>query len=416
MSRAAAWLLAVCVFLTNCLSMCLSVAHCIPRVAPWSLDSSPPSAKRQGGKVRDRFATPNFAAEKNAPWACDLGQLLVASGVRPQSSRLDRRAMLSLIALGAAGFASNVAFLPASRAEAPRPGVLRSATPATRMVPCICTGGRVGGRIGGRLGWLKPIDQSKERVKRFGRVQKALAVLIPAVVLATGCVSPIPSRGGQQVRLQQRDPQKGALAELGSLSSSVNYPGSRNDVATARRYYVEAPKWGPTAPKCLDSQLDTIRAKEEVHRSAQGGQWTYPGWRADAARGFKSKEHTDQRAMRNVAKTMDLAQELHKTVPQRMLASVWTSFRSMYIYAFRFVELLDIYAMTLAFWIILQALEDPFGVGLSKSNHLAWVQAWGFAFGGSVLLALSASSAIGFCPLIFLTGFYGLMAVLRDPP
>ena len=77
---------------------------------------------------------------------------------------------------------------------------------------------------------------------RFGRVQKALAVLIPAVVLATACVSPIPSRGGQQVRLQQREPQKGALAELGSLSSSVNYPGSRNDVATARRYYVEAPK------------------------------------------------------------------------------------------------------------------------------------------------------------------------------
>ena len=353
----------------------------------------------------------------------------MASGVRPQSSRLNRRAMLSLIALGAAGFASNVAFLPASRAEAPRPGVLRSATPATRMVPCICTGGRVGGRIGGRLGWLKPIDQSKERVKRFGRVQKALAVLIPAVVLATACVSPIPSRGGQQVQLQQRNPQKGALAELGSLSSSVNYPGSRNDVATARRYYVEGPKWGPTATKCLDSQLDTIRAKEEVHRSAQGGQWTYPGWRADAARGFKSKEHTDQRAMRNVAKTMDLAQELHTTVPQRMLASVWTSFRSMYIYAFRFVELLDIYAMTLAFWIILRILralrslrilrEDPFETSfeeVSKSNDRAWGQAWGLAFGGSVFLALSASSAIGFCPLIFLTGFYGLMAVLRDPP
>ena len=218
------------------------------------------------------------------------------------------------------------------------------------------------------------------------------------------------------MRLQQRDPQKGALAELGSLSSSVNYPGSRNDVATARRYYVEAPKWGPTATKCLDSQLDTIRAKEEVHRSAQGGQWTYPGWRADAARGFKSKEHTDQRAMRNVAKTMDLAQELHKTVPQRMLASVWTSFRSMYIYAFRFVELLNIYAMTLACWIILRwASDDPFEE-VSKSNDLARVQAWQFAFGGSVFLALSASSAIGFCPLIFLTGFYGLMAVLRDPP
>ena len=329
--------------------------------------------------------------------------------------------MLSLIALGAAGFASNVAFLPASRAEAPRPGVLRSATPATRMVPCICTGGLVGGRIGGRPGWLKPIDQSKERVKRFGRVQKALAVLIPAVVLATACVSPIPSRGGQQVQLQQRNPQKGALAELGSLSSSVNYPGSRNDVANARRYYVEGPKWGATATKRLDSQLDTIRAKEEVHRSAQGGQYTYPGWRADAARGFKSKEHTDQRAMRNVAKTMDLAQELHKTVPQRMLASVGTSFRSMFLYAFRLEEHSKMYFATLwilAFWAFQREIfEDPFEPPSRQQKRLRNDLAWGLALTlNSVLLALSASSAIGFCPLIFLTGFYGLMAVLRDPP
>ena len=184
--------------------------------------------------------------------------------------------MLSLIALGAAGFASNVAFLPASRAEAPRPGVLRSAieaqTLATRMVPCICTGGRVGGRIGGRPGWLKPIDQSKERVMRFGRVQKALAVLIPAVVLATACVSPIPSRGGQQVRLQQRDPQKGALAELGSLSSSVNYPGSRNDVANARRYYTSrAQSGGPRRPNASTaSSIRSVPRKRSTaaHRAA----------------------------------------------------------------------------------------------------------------------------------------------------
>ena len=327
--------------------------------------------------------------------------------------------MLSLIALGAAGFASKVAFLPASRAEAPRPGVLRRATPATRMVPCICTGGRVGGRIGGRPGWLKPIDQSKVRVKRFGRVQKALAVLIPTVVLATACVSPIPSRGGQQVQLQQRNPQKGALAELGSLSSSVNYPGSRNDVANARRYYVEGPKWGPTATKRLDSQLDTIRAKEEVHRSAQGGQWTYPGWRADAARGFKSKEHTDQRAMRKVAKTMDLAQELHTTVPRRMLASVWISFCSMFLYAFRFEELFQMHWIPLANAILIW-LNFRIWFGQPRINHLAWcvVEALvGGSVGGSVQLALSASSAIGFCPLIFFAGFYSLMAVFwRDPP
>ena len=120
---------------------------------------------------------------------------------------------------------------------------------------------------------------------------------------------------------------------------------------------------------------------------------------------------------------MDLAQELHKTVPQRMLASVWTSFRSMFLYAFRFEDLMDKYTITLAFWMILRALEvlDPPArtnafEEVSKSNDLAWGQAWGLAFSGSVLLALSASSAIGFCPLIFLTGFYGLMAVLRDPP
>ena len=102
-------------------------------------------------------------------------------------------------------------------------------------------------------------------------------------------------------------------------------------------------------------------------------------------------------------------------MPQRMLASVWTSFRSMFLYAFRFEELLDMYLVTSwAFWIILRP-EDPFEE-VSKSNKKFLAQAWGLAFGWSVFLALSASSAIGFCPLIFLTGFYGLMAVLRDPP
>ena len=263
-------------------------------------------------------------------------------------TRLNRRAMLALAALGVTGFASHAASLPVSRAELPRPCVLRSATQAKRMVPCICTGGRVGGRIDGRPGWLKPIDQSKERVKRFGRVQKALAVLIPAVVLATAWFSPIPSRGGQQV-LQQRDSNKGVLGELGSLSSSVNYPGSRSDVANARRYYVEQPKW--SSSNRLESQLETIRAKEEVHRSAQGGQWTYPGWRADAARGFKSKDQTDWRAMRDVAKSMDLEQELHETVPLRMLPSVWKSFSANVISRLKnFISQLEI-------WIVLLILS-----------------------------------------------------------
>merc|ERR1712194_326183 len=58
--------------------------------------------------------------------------------------------------------------------------------------------------------------------------------------------------------------------------------------------------------------------------------------------------------------------------------------------------------------------------GQPRINHLAWcvVEALvGGSVGGSVQLALSASSAIGFCPLIFFAGFYSLMAVFwRDPP
>jgi hypothetical protein len=86
--------------------------------------------------------------------------------------------MLAFSTLGVTGFV-NQPFLPISRPDVPLGVLLRQSGPPTkRMVPCLCTSGRVGGRIGARSEWLKPTDRSKERVKRFGRVQKALAVLI----------------------------------------------------------------------------------------------------------------------------------------------------------------------------------------------------------------------------------------------
>lgn len=47
--------------------------------------------------------------------------------------------------------------------------------------------------------------------------------------------------------------------------------------------------------------------------------------------------------------------------------------------------------------------------------RVACLRMW-LAFGGSVHLALSASSAIGFIPLVFLSTWCCLAAVLRDPP
>ena len=351
----------------------------------------------------------------------------------PRSSQQQRRAMLAF-AFIVTGFVSPAALLRGSQPVLPR---VRRTTPLPpgRMARCICSGGRVGGRS---KGW-KPTESEERGTDAppawqwFGPVQRALAVLVPAVVIATACVPYGPLHGPAHVQPPSsvcqvpalRDPSSSARAStvieseaelevLECLSSSVNYPGSRNDIADARRDYVES-------PTALNDRLVAIDVKAELNRKAEGGQWTYPGWRADAARGFKSKEHTDQRAMRNVAKTMDLAQELHKTVPQRMRASVGTSFRSMFLYAFRLEEHSKMYFATLwilAFWAFQREIfEDPFEPPSRQEKRLRNDLAWRLALTlNSVLLALSASSAIGFCPLIFLTGFYGLMAVLRDPP
>ena len=70
---------------------------------------------------------------------------------------------------------------------------------------------------------------------------------------------------------------KAELEALKCLSPSVNYPGSRNDIAEATRDYVEH-------PILLNGELETIRAKAQINRNAEMGQWTYPGWRADAVK------------------------------------------------------------------------------------------------------------------------------------
>lgn len=330
--------------------------------------------------------------------------------------------MLAFSTLGVTGFV-NQPFLPISRPDVPLGVLLRQSGPPTkRMVPCLCTSGRVGGRIGARSEWLKPTDRSKERVKRFGRVQKALAVLIPAVVLATACVSPIPSRGRQQVHLQQRS-KEGGLTELGSLSSSVNYPGSRMDVANARSYYVEHPKWHTN----LNGQLDTIRAKEEVHRNLQGGRWTYPGWRAEAARGFDAGRgrlllaevpldpDAKRRAIRRMVQSMDTEQEVHEKVPARMPASVWRSAYSVLSYAFRGwcwdAELVKIHFL-FAFNPFLLSMP-PFCFPQALAFSARYVIA--VALGGSLIWALMTSSAIGFIPFVFVSTFLLLLYVFWAP-
>ena len=92
------------------------------------------------------------------------------------------------------GFVQHAAVLPTGRrTDLPRLGLRPIALPPPprRWVPCICcSGGRVGGRVGGRAedADSKPVSQSKERGAPWHPVQKAAAVLVPAVVLAAACL------------------------------------------------------------------------------------------------------------------------------------------------------------------------------------------------------------------------------------
>ena len=178
------------------------------------------------------------------------------------------------------------------------------------------------------------------------------------------------------------------------------------DVANARSYYVEHPKWHTN----LNGQLDTIRAKEEVHRNLQGGRWTYPGWRAEAARGFDAGRgrlllaevpldpDAKRRAIRRMVQSMDTEQEVHEKVPARMPASVWRSAYSVLSYAFRGwcwdAELVKIHFL-FAFVPLRYVIAVPLG--------------------GSLIWALMTSSAIGFIPFVFVSTFLLLLYVFWAP-
>ena len=106
------------------------------------------------------------------------------------------------------------------------------------------------------------------------------------------------------------------LEALKRLSSSVNYPGSRNDIAEATRDYVEQ-------PILLTHELATIRVKVQIDHNAEMGQWTYPGWRADVikaldARSVFSRSPTQLEEMtRNDKLNGSPADSVRETAPKR---------------------------------------------------------------------------------------------------
>ena len=378
------------------------------------------------------------------------------------------------------GFVQHAAVLHAGeRADLPRLGVrpmtpLPPTPPPRRLVPCICCdGGRVGGRVGGRAADKDrtPDCESKERGILWKRGQKVVAVLVPAVVLALACGFSVPSQwqlmdsphAQQEVvceasisRLGKLEPDdycdytclgrfksykdpsqesEAQLEALGCASSSARYPGSRYDLASAGRYYDEG-----NGLK-LFFKLVTIRAKEGVHRNVESAKWTYPGWRADAAKVFDTpllvKSDASQ-AMKDAVISMDRKQSRHEMLPPSALSSVWTSVRSDLGYAFR-ISLLPL-NMALnpstdslvgqskwfsplffcgvcgasLFWLFefTTYFVTWFGRECNHEFIDEWVPRLAFAASGSV--ALLASSSIGFLPLVFVGTYYGLQAVLLN--
>ena len=368
------------------------------------------------------------------------------------------------------GFVSPAALLRGSQPVLPR---VRRTTPLPpgRMAPCICSGGRVGGRS---KGW-KPTESGGRDTDAtpawqwFGPVQRALAVLVPAVVIATACVPYGPLHGPAHVQPPSsvcqvpalRDPysskyssarastvieSEAELEVLECLSSSVNYPGSRNDIADARRDYVES-------PTALIDRLVAIYAKAELNRKAEGGQWTYPGWRADAlkaldARPDRTSTSRDQAPqVVAMASTMDRQQMVHEKLPPSAASSVWKSARSNVGYAvlpksdidLNFIWLL----LTSYFFIILVFVADGGFVAdgalfelksftEGEINHSRWVKsswvksitlgefqltlplaAW-IALPEAVYLACTSSSSLGFIPLVIVCTGCCLRAVLDD--
>ena len=374
------------------------------------------------------------------------------------------------------GFVQHAAVLRAGeRADLPRLGVrpmtpLPPPPPPRRLVPCICCdGGRVGGRVGGRAADTdrKPDRESKERGILWQRSQKAAAVLVPAVVLALACGFSVPSQwqlmdsphAQQEVvceasinrlgklepdytsayLITYKDPSQESEAQLDALacaSSSARYPGSRYDLASAGRHYDEGKR------SKLFWTLADIRAKEGVNRNVESAKWTYPGWRADAAKVFDTpllvKSRFEVEAVKDAVISMDRKQSRHEKLPPSALSSVWTSVRSDLGYAFR-ISLLPL-NMALnpstdslvgqskwfsplffcgvcgasLFWLFefTTYFVTWFGRECNHEFIDEWVPRLAFAASGSV--ALLASSSIGFLPLVFVGTYYGLQAVLLN--
>ena len=360
----------------------------------------------------------------------------------PRSSQLQRRAMLAF-AFIVTGFVSPAALLRGSQPALPR---VRRTTPLPpgRVAPCICSGGRVDGRS---KGW-KPTESGERDTDArpawqwFGPVQRALAVLVPAVVIATACVPYGPLHGPTHVQPSSsicqvpalRDPysskyssarastvieSEAELEALECLSSSVNYPGSRNDIADARRDYVKF-------PTALNDRLVAIDTKAALNRKAEGGQWTYPGWRADALKALDarpdrtstSRDQTPQVVA--MASTMDRQQMLHEKLPPSAASSVWKSALSNVGYAvLPESDIWNVYLLFCSFFFgtcataggIIFELESF--IALGEFQPILPLAAW-ITLPQALYLACTSSSSFGFIPLVIVCTGCCLRAVLDD--
>ena len=343
------------------------------------------------------------------------------------------------------GFLSCATVLPGSHPVLPRLGVRRTTPlPLRRMAPCICSGGRVGGRSERRKQaeseeWDKGAPLSWQW---FGPVQRAMAVLVPAVVIATACVPYGPLHGPAHVQPPSsvcqvpalRDPSSSARAStvieseaelevLECLSSSVNYPGSRNDIADARRDYVES-------PTALNDRLVAIDAKAALNRKAEGGQWTYPGWRADALKALDARPRTSSSRDQTpqvvaMASTMNRQQMVHEKLPPSAASSVWKSALSNVGYAVLpesrdFLNgLLNVVFLSWTFWAfffstaggIIFELESF--ITLGEFQLILPLAAW-ITLPQALYLACTSSSSFGFIPLVIVCTGCCLRAVLDD--
>ena len=339
------------------------------------------------------------------------------------------------------GFVQHAAVLPTGRrTDLPRLGLRPIALPPPprRWVPCICcSGGRVGGRVGGRAedADSKPASQSKERGAPWHPVQKAAAVLVPAVVLAAACVFCVPSQWqqmdsphAQQVPVCEASfnrlvikpdwfkDSEAKLEALGRASSSAGYPGSRGDVAAAKRYYTKDDN------NQLISELAMICLKEGVNHNVESAKWTYPGWRADTAKVFDTPltgRTTTPLDVQTAVKSMDRKQGLHEKLPPSVFDSAWTSFRSDVDYAFRFTDRNGDFSTALIPWVfcaptfampIVFLMPSSFDRSPSAKSFRKW-SVPGLALAATGILALTASSSIGFLPLVFAGTYCGLQAV-----